>query len=301
MSAPRKLRIGVRNIYVAKLLTDASTAAPTYDTPVALPGARAITFDPNSQLASAFGDDIVDDSAEAVGDPTFSMELTSIAPENEALLLGHAYSLGQTTFNKDDVSPEFAVGYKVSLAGGAFIYAWIAVVRFSKPSASEATKESGINFKYVTFAAKARPTRYAGILRHWARSDDTLVPAATINGWFNQPVLAATSDLGALTVTLTEGTAGDAKKLKAVFAKAGGGSFDMDEGTLDLGITIVNDSAAIVAGTWAHGSAGTTVTSLFTPTSAPSSSDVWAVVADERVKDAYGVPLTKKGAYITIA
>jgi phi13 family phage major tail protein len=252
-------------------------------------------------LASAFGDDGVDDSAEAVGDPTFSMELTSITPENEALLLGHTYALGQTTFNKDDVSPEFAVGYKVWLGGSVFIYAWIACVRFSKPTANEATKESGINFKYVTFSAKARATRYSGVLRHWARTDDSLVPAATISGFFAQPVLSNSADLGALSVTLTEGTAGDAKKLKAVFAKVGGGSFSMDATSLVLGVSIVNQASAIVAGTWSVGVAGTTVTCLFTPTVAPSSGNVWGVIAEERVKDANGVPLTKKGAYITIA
>lgn len=136
--------IGLRDVVVAKLLTDEPGSTPTYDDVVPLVG--AIDFD----ISDNSGDPDIQDYDDHEGhviypDPNMvgTMEMADIPPEKLAMLMGHTVDdNGVVIHSGEDKPPYFAWGFKSEKADGNDRYVWYFKGRASMPNDKHTTKPS---------------------------------------------------------------------------------------------------------------------------------------------------------------
>lgn len=136
--------IGLRDVKIAKLLTDEPGGTPTYDTVMDLVG--AIDFD----ISDNSGDPDIQDYDDHEGhviypDPVQkgTMEMADIPPAMLAILLGHTVDEnGVVIANAEDKPPYFAWGFKSEKTNGKDRYVWYYKGRASTPGMKLTTKPS---------------------------------------------------------------------------------------------------------------------------------------------------------------
>lgn len=300
-------KIGLDSVYIARLLSDDGTNAPSYDTPIKLAGAVAASVNPNSSVETDYADNGAFFVTGNRANTEMSLELTNIDPDTLALMLGQTRANGITIEKPLDQSPYFAFGFRVWIGGTdsngnkIFEYFWYAKGKFSVPESGGTTKKDSIDFQHVSLTAQFVQTLYqpdgnSGVICTHGRSDYGL-SSAMISAWFNAPVVSTTVDTGAVTVAMAEGST--AGTIAITGTKAGGGSCVFAEATIVLGDTLIiaDSNGAMVAGSVEVSSD----TIVFTPTVAFQSADVLTVTATSGIKDVNGVSVTPKTDSVTIA
>lgn len=138
--------IGLRDIVVAKLLTDEEGSAPTYDPVQSLIGAIDLDVsdnsgDPDAQYYDDGEHDVVLPDPELTG----TIELADLPPEKQAMLLGYKVdNNGVTIHNADDKPPYYAWGFKSKKSNGKDRYAWYYKGRCTMPQDKRTTKQKDL-------------------------------------------------------------------------------------------------------------------------------------------------------------
>lgn len=286
-------KIGLDSVHIAKVLSDDANGI-VYDTPIALKGAVNATVNPNSDVATDYGDNGVFFVTNNRGNTEMALELIGIDPSTRALMLGQTKVNGVTVETPLDQSPYFAVGFRVWIAGEKdgekrYQYFWYAKGKFSVPETGGTTKKDTIEFGHENLTAQFAQTVYNGIICTHARSDDDEVPASVIANWFNAPVVQATTDDSELTVTASYANG----KVTFTGAKDSGASFVFASGSVIDGQTIgvLDANGALVDGTFAVGTtASTSPTIVFTPDADAETPE--SVFVTSGLKDSFGVGAT---------
>lgn len=298
---------GADKFYYAILTesTDTVGGTPTWGTPVAISNLIECSFDSASASGSLYADNGPAFVDEVIGDMSVTLTLADVLPADYAALIGATYANGMVNQDTSDTSPYIAIGYRKLHSGKdgsdlVYTYVWIYKVKLQKPQIVAQTANASVNFQTVQLSGKVVKLNANGDYLIKARSDDPNFSSTTETNWFNAPVLA-TSDTTALTATIAEGTVGDAGKIVFTFAKGSGASFSLVSDTCIQANLPVATASGLVAGTYAVGSAGTTVTVKFTPTVAFSGSDVVSAWVSSGVKDNSAVSATAVADIITIA
>lgn len=290
--------IGAKDLVYAVLseASDVAAGTPTYGTVKALAGLGKISVNPNGNISTLYGDDQLLHVADGIGKIDVNFELADMMPSAYAEVLGHTYANGQITENVADSSPYIAVGFKRTRAGAVSEYFWLYKGKLMKPDLASETKKESINFQSQSFKGLFQPLIANGNWRLRLRSDDVLVPSATLTGFFSTVVLTSAADLGALSCVM--GVA-DTTKLSFTFSKVGGGNVTILTDTFIVGTTaLVSKSGSLVAGTGAWTGQGTaSAVYTFTPTVAFGTNDVAASVTRE-IKDSSGVACAPKTTII---
>lgn len=286
-------KIGLDSVHIAKVLSDDANGI-VYDTPIALKGAVNATVNPNSDVATDYGDNGVFFVTNNRGNTEMALELIGIDPSTRALMLGQTKVNGVTVETPLDQSPYFAVGFRVWIAGEKdgekrYQYFWYAKGKFSVPETGGTTKKDTIEFGHENLTAQFAQTVYNGIICTHARSDDDEVPVSVIANWFNAPVVQATTDDSELTVTASYANG----KVTFTGAKDSGASFVFASGSVIDGQTIgvLDANGALVDGTFAVGTtASTSPTIVFTPDA--DAETPASVFVTSGLKDSFGVGAT---------
>ena len=286
-------KIGLDSVHIARVISDDANGI-VYDTPIALKGAVNATVNPNSDVATDYGDNGVFFVTNNRGNTEMNLELIGIDPSTRALMLGQTKVNGVTVETPLDQSPYFAVGFRVWIAGEKdgekrYQYFWYAKGKFSVPETGGTTKKDTIEFGHENLTAQFAQTVYNGIICAHARNDDDEVPASVITNWFNAPVVQTTTDDSELTVTASY----SAGKVTFTGAKDSGASFVFASGSVIDGQTIgvLDANGALVDGTFAVGTtASTSPTIVFTP-SAEAETPA-SVFVTSGLKDSFGVGAT---------
>jgi len=138
--------IGLRDIVVAKLLTDEEGSAPTYDPVQSLIGAIDLDVsdnsgDPDAQYYDDGEHDVVLPDPELTG----TIELADLPPEKQAMLLGYKVdNNGVTIHNADDKPPYYAWGFKSKKSNGKDRYVWYYKGRCTMPQDKRTTKQKDL-------------------------------------------------------------------------------------------------------------------------------------------------------------
>lgn len=258
-------RIGLDEVHIAKVISDDANGI-VYDTPIALKGAVNAGVNPNSDVATDYGDNGVFFVTNNRGNTEMNLELIDVDPTVLAQMLGQRKVNGVTIETPLDQSPYFAVGFRVWIAGEKdgekrYQYFWYAKGKFSVPETGGSTKTESIEFGHINLTAQFAQTIANGVICSHARSDDDETPASVITNWFNAPVVSVTADLTALTVTASLATG----KVTFTGVKASAGDFAFIEGSINNGVTIgvFDSSDNLLEGTYTLG----TKKIVFTPTS----------------------------------
>lgn len=246
-------RIGLDEVHIAKVISDDANGI-VYDTPIALKGAVNATVNPNSDVATDYGDNGVFFVTNNRGNTEMTLELIDVDPTVLAQMLGQNKVNGITVEAPLDQSPYFAVGFRVWIAGEKdgerrYQYFWYAKGKFSVPETGGSTKTESIEFGHINLTAQFAQTIFNGIICTHARSDDDETPASVITNWFNAPVTSVNADTSKLTVTASLSSG------KVTFAgtKASGEDFVFVAGSIVNGQTIgvLDSSDVLLEGTYA--------------------------------------------------
>ena len=279
-------RIGLDEVHIAKVISDDANGI-VYDTPIALKGAVNATVNPNSDVATDYGDNGVFFVTNNRGNTEMNLELIDVDPTVLAQMLGQKKVNGVTVEAPLDQSPYYAVGFRVWIAGEKdgerrYQYFWYAKGKFSVPETGGSTKTESIEFGHINLTAQFAQTIANGVICSHARSDDDETPASVITNWFNAPVTSVTADLTALTVTASLATG----KVTFTGVKASAGDFAFVEGSINNGVTIgvFDSSDNLLEGTYTLG----TKKIVFTPTSGTPAK----AFVTSGLKDSFGVGAT---------
>lgn len=284
-------RIGLKEFKIAAVLTDPFGGSPTWDTPISIPGAITASQKAVGDIAKLYADDGIADVNEIFAGVDLDLEFNEITPENYATLLGHLYASGGMTKSKSDVSPYFAVGFKVQKNDGKYNYYWLYKVKFKKPDENAATKKESTEWQTYKFMAVGIPLESTGQISFMMTNSD---PAYDTTKWANffTQVTTASADTTALTAAATVGAGGDAGKVVITFTKGSAASFSLNTNTVTSITAMIGNASGFIAGTYAISGAGTSVTVKFTPTVAFNPGDVVSVVVTNQIKDNSNVAAT---------
>lgn len=245
-------RIGLDEVHIAKVISDDANGI-VYDTPIALKGAVNATVNPNSDVATDYGDNGVFFVTNNRGNTEMNLELIDVDPTVLAQMLGQSKVNGVTVEAPLDQSPYFAVGFRVWIAGEKdgerrYQYFWYAKGKFSVPETGGSTKTESIEFGHINLTAQFAQTIANGIICTHARSDDDETPASVIQNWFNAPVVSVSADLTALTVAIAESSG----NIIFTGTKTSGEDFVFVAGSIVNGQTIgvLDENNALMAGSY---------------------------------------------------
>ena len=246
-------RIGLDEVHIAEVIRDDENGI-VYGTPMALKGAVNATVNPNSDVATDYGDNGVFFVTNNRGNTEMNLELIDVDSSVLAQMLGQRKVNGITVESPLDQSPAFAVGFRVWIAGEKdgekrYQFFWYAKGKFSVPETGGSTKTESIEFGHINLTAQFAQTIFNGVICTHARSDDDAVSASIIQNWFNAPIVSVEADTSALTVAITAAT----NKVTFTGSKGSGEDFTFAEGSLINGQTIgvLDSQGELVAGTYA--------------------------------------------------
>lgn len=292
------IRVGLKDVVAAKVLTDVSGGSTTYDTIFSIPGAVTANRKAVGAIDKFYADDKISDVNEVFVGLDMDLTIADLTPSLIATLLGHTYASGGVEKVAGDTSPYFAVGFKVKQVGGTYIYTWLYKVKFKKPDNTSETLKESTTFQPYNLTAVCIPRTSDNKLEFSMTNSD---PAYDTTKWANffTSVVTSSSDSTALTATAAVGTGGDTGKVVVTFGKASVASFSLVSTTVTASTLLIVGISGNIAGTYAVGSAGTSVTVKFTPTTPFGSGDDIGVTWTSGIKDNSGVSATPNGDVLT--
>jgi phi13 family phage major tail protein len=291
--------------YWAKMVegSDVVGGTPTYETPIALPGAVMSKINPNGAVQTDWADNGPFFITNSRGNLQLSVELTGISKATLAAILGQTRSNGLTAEGALDQAPWGAFMFRVWVGGtdisGNKIYEYVSLPKgkFTIPESGAETKKESITFQHVTLAGEFARLEVNGVMNLNGRSDENL-PAAMIAGWFTSPVWSLTQSMTAVTVGTITGDDSD-NTITIPFAKSGETFSMVAPATGDIRVIVVSTGALIAgASTYALSVAGIAPTIII---SNPNITAVQYSVTVANVRDSNGVSVTSYAQLVTPA
>ena len=292
-------KIGLDHVVIARLISDDANGV-VYDTVKELKGAVNATVNPNSSVTTDYADNGAFFAVNDRGNTELALEMIDVDAEVLAEMLGQTKSGGVAVETSMDQSPYFAFGFRVWYAGkdgngdNRYEYRWYAKGKFSVPEAGGSTKTETISFGHLNMTAQFVQTQFipagqeSGTICTKLRTDDPTAVAATVNNWFNAPIISTSVDTSKLTVTAALSTG------NVVFtgAKVSGASFKFVPASARLGDTIIvtDSSGELVKGTFTFSAASASPTITFTPDGGENTPATVAITSG--LKDSFGVGAT---------
>jgi phi13 family phage major tail protein len=197
----QSVRISVDMLYYARVLVD-SSAALTYDTPVALKGVTEVTVTNNSAKVPHWSDGGPSEIISQDGDITvaFSHDGLTAAVKKDILGTDYSSSTGLYREGVGETSNYIALGYRSKKGNGEYRYTWFLKGQVSKSGETNQTFNGTVTPQqdsYTFFAVK--PIYYAAQtygIKNSVDSDDAAIPsgltaallAVPETGWFSNPL-----------------------------------------------------------------------------------------------------------------
>jgi len=305
MALAQRPRIGLKDVVYAVLdeTSDVAGGSATYGTVYPLANSLDLSFDPGSAGATLFADDGLAFAAETVGEMKISLGNADILPEDMARILGHAYSVGQITFNSLDQSPFIAIGAKMLRSGkdganAVYDYLWIYKCKLQKPKFDAKTKGASIEYQTPMLEGTVAKLISTGDYQMRMRTDDANAVAATLTGFFTT-VTKPGASLTAVTVGTITGQTG-AKTITIPFAKSAESFLMALPDASDITVSVVS-TGVLIAGTTTitRSVAGAAPTLILANPNIAAVAYLVSVTSD--VQDTNGVRVTPKSQLVTPA
>lgn len=179
-------QVGLRDIYVAELLTDTSgiTGATTYETPVKLERAIGAKLSPKSNSDNIYSDDAVEDIITAFEGVDVEIEVNQLSLTSRAMLQGAKVVKGVLIENKDDMPPTIALGFKSKKNTGKYRYVWLLKGKFELSNDDYDTEAEKPKAQSAKLKGKFYSRDSDGNYRFIADEDAQGVDQTIITAWF---------------------------------------------------------------------------------------------------------------------
>jgi phi13 family phage major tail protein len=143
-----KLVTGIKNVFVAEVLTDVQGGATTYDTPGQLDGAtESLDITDNVNSAEWYGDNQAVVSTSAKGAIESTLLRQSLSDAQAAYILGNSVVNSYVEDNVADVAPYFALMYELTHDDGGSKFVQIDKNRFQENTKGATTKTDSVTFQ----------------------------------------------------------------------------------------------------------------------------------------------------------
>lgn len=197
-------KIGLKNIYVAKITKDDSTGV-TYEAPKKLSPAMTVNMTPNFEIAELYGDDQLQEVDEALASIDIEFGINELSLADYAFIMGKTVDAnGGVVDSANDVAPYFAFGYELPFSGGkGSLFTWLYKGKFTVPSEEAETKQGSITYQTPTVTGKFMPRTKDGLWRY--RVETNASNEAVTKAWFT----AVQETKAATTTPTTTGQDGD--------------------------------------------------------------------------------------------
>ena len=176
-------RIGLKNLYYAKLTKDDTTGV-TYETPVRIPGLIVATVKPDSKSTTLYADDGPAEVASSLGEITVEVETKDLPIKYQAALLGHTVSNGIMVSSADDEAPYVAIMFEGRKANKATKYVKLLKGKFGIPEDNYETKKDGINFQTDKITGKFVCRTFDNKWKYTAETDAEDYVATIATNWY---------------------------------------------------------------------------------------------------------------------
>lgn len=177
-------QIGLKNLYVAKLLTDLVGGLTTYEAPIKLERAIKASLKPKSSQTKLYSDDSVEDVLNSFDSVDVAIEVNQLSLSSRAFIQGAKVIKGQLVESKNDIPPTLALGFQSKKTNGKYRFVWLFKGSFSL---GDDTYE-GETDKPKDQTASLSATFYArdsdGNYRTIADEDEVNIDMAKITAWF---------------------------------------------------------------------------------------------------------------------
>lgn len=193
-------RVGLRDVYFAKLIKDDATGA-TYETPIKVGKAIEASVSPNTNSETLNADDGPSEIETAFGGTEIEIGVDQLSHDVQALLLGHSVNADGVLEKKaTDEAPYGALLFRAQVSGGGYkLYAFYKG-KFQPQEESFATKTDSPEFQTDTITGTFMRREFDEV---WSRSVYTKgegVNQTVVNDWFKkvyEPSTSAPTNTGA--------------------------------------------------------------------------------------------------------
>ncbi|MDR2832976.1 MAG: phage tail protein [Streptococcaceae bacterium] len=186
-------RIGVRDLFVAKVTADTPLTYTTATAPKRLAKAIQLDINPTTVTAELYADDGLDEKESSLVGMDISLNANDIAPGMDAYLLGKKQDEnGAVIDSKDDQAPVVALMFKAPLsekAGGGFEYRVLYCMKFEPYSETFQSKGENLTFQTPTITGKAIAREKDGAFQNKLRipNDAENDLKSIAETWFTKP------------------------------------------------------------------------------------------------------------------
>lgn len=186
-------RVGLRDVYFAKLIKDDATGA-TYETPIKVGKAIEASVSPNTNSETLNADDGPSEIETAFGGTEIEIGVDQLSHDVQALLLGHSVNADGVLEKKaTDEAPYGALLFRAQVSGGGYkLYAFYKG-KFQPQEESFATKTDSPEFQTDTITGTFMRREFDEV---WSRSVYTKgegVSQTVVDNWFKAVYEPSTS------------------------------------------------------------------------------------------------------------
>lgn len=122
---------GLRDFYVAPITAN-NESTYTTGTPVKLSRAIKAKVADKYVVETNYSDDGVEDTTSTYQGTEVELEVSSLAAQDRALLMGHLYEKGYLTKSAEDQAPELALGFRAKRLNGKYDFVWLYCGKFAE-------------------------------------------------------------------------------------------------------------------------------------------------------------------------
>lgn len=183
--------VGLEKLYYALLIKDDETGLE-YDTPVYLPGVKAISVSPATTTGSLYAENVLWEQETAISEIAVGITLADLSNKDSAILLGQTVAEEGGIFaSEGDNPPYVALLYKANKSNKQARYQVLYKGKFTLPEENKQGKEGNINFQTPQIGAIFQPTRHNGNWKYQVDTDDPDCPS-NIDTLFFEDVIIPT-------------------------------------------------------------------------------------------------------------
>lgn len=179
--------IGVRDLHIAKVLTDTVGGSATWETPTRVPSLVGIEISDNTDSTTFYSDDCAEEVINSFGGKEVTITLGKLSNELEAKITGNEYdeTTGAMVQIADAKAPEVAIMFRAPKSNGKFQYCVLYKGVLTREGASYATKEDSVESQDVVLKGVFMPLQSNGKI---SMKVDTDVSGSNtiVSKWFTE-------------------------------------------------------------------------------------------------------------------
>lgn len=187
MEKAKKMPIGMKDLFYAKLLEDVKGGLTTYATPKSLAGAVTGNLNPNGSMTPFFSDDGPTVVVTSQGLLELELGIDALEKEVAAEIFGWRIDSNGVLLEGDSANqPYIALGWRSETTDGGYKYVWLYKGKIQPPSEEYQTKGESVEIKSGSLNASFIKRDSDGEKKVSVHSNDEDVEPTVLLDWFKQ-------------------------------------------------------------------------------------------------------------------